>query len=244
MAGVILEVLFVPRKAETLASVRRAAEPMDLNLHICQDADEVERLLFCHRYDGLIFEHDETSEAVMRALRQSPSSKNAIAIDIHDESVSLQKVFGLSANFEIVQPLTVERTRRTLSLAVGLMLLGRRRYYRHPVELSARIVVKGPEFDATLTNVSEQGIGLRCDATNLQSGPVRCHFDLPDNSCSVMMDATVVWADKLGQAGCRIEQIHQGRDQYVAWISRLFHQDLTQPMTNPPVVSVTASLPA
>lgn len=244
MAGVILEVLFVPRKAETLAMIRRAAEPMDLNLHICSDTDEVERLLFCHRYDGLIFEHDETSEAVMRALRQSPSSKNAIAIDVHDESVSLQKVFGLSANFEILQPLTVERTRRTLSLAVGLMLLGRRRYYRHPVELSSSIVVKGSQFDAVLSNVSEQGIGLRCEATNLQSGLIRCHFDLPDGSGIVAIDATVVWADKTGQAGCRIEQIHQGREQYVAWISRLFHQDLTQPMTTPHTLSVGASLPA
>jgi hypothetical protein len=74
MASVILEVLFVPRKSETLSMIRRAAENMDLNLQICTDPEEVERLLFCHRYDGLIVDHDETTETILRALRQSPSS--------------------------------------------------------------------------------------------------------------------------------------------------------------------------
>jgi hypothetical protein len=228
MAGVILEVLFVPRKAETLSVVRRAAEALDLNLHVCTDPEEVERLLFCHRYDGLIFDHDESSERIVRALRQSPSSKSAIAIDVHDEATNLQTVFGLGANFEIVYPLTLDRCRRTLQLAIGLMVLGRRRYYRHPVEIPARIEVNGAEFDASISNVSEQGIGLRCESIRLQSGAVRCSFELPDSS-RIALAATVVWADKTGQAGCRIDQFTYGGDLFAEWISRLFYQGITNP---------------
>jgi hypothetical protein len=222
--------------------VRRTAESLDLNLHICSDPDEVERRLFCHRYDGLILDHDETSERIVRTLRQSPSSKSAIAIDIHDESVNLQTVFGLGANFEMVYPLTVDRCRRTLQLAMGLMMLGRRRYYRHPVEIPARIFVNGAEFDAVVSNVSEQGIGLRCDSVPLQSGEVRCSFDLPDNSSKVAVEATVVWADKTGQAGCRINQFSQGGESFAEWISRLFYQGITNPAITPSISRSPAAL--
>ncbi|HEY3927086.1 MAG TPA: PilZ domain-containing protein [Candidatus Koribacter sp.] len=224
MPGVTLEVLFVPRKAETLAVVRRAAETLDLNLNICSDAEEVERLLFCHRYDGVILDHDERTESILRALRQSPSSRGAIAIDVHDENVNLQTVFALGANFEIVCPLTVDRARRTLQLAIGLMLLGRRRYYRHPVDIPAQIMVNGVASNGWISNVSEQGIGLRSDTIQFCAGPVECTFTLPDNSSRVALDATVVWGDKAGQAGCRIDNIAIGREQYIDWLSRLFHQ--------------------
>jgi CheY-like chemotaxis protein len=224
MAGVMLEVLFVPRKAETVSMIRRAAEHMDLNFQICNDAEEAERLLFCHRYDGLILDHDESTESVLRALRQSPSSRTAIAIDVHEEDVNLQTIFALGANFEIVTPLRVDQARRTLQLANGLMMLGRRRYYRHPVEVPARVVTEGRELDAVLSNVSEQGIGLRCGSMAWQSGPLQCSFDLPDHSGRVVMEATVVWADKTGQAGCRVEAVSDGREQFMAWLSRLFHQ--------------------
>lgn len=229
MAGVILEVLFVPRKAETLSIIRRAAESMDINLHVCTDPPEVERLLFCHRYDGLIVDHDESTEIVMRALRQSPSSRGAIAIDVHDASVNLQDVFALGANFEIVTPLTVERARRTLHLAHGLMMLGRRRYYRHPVEIPAQVSAQGQRFDACLSNVSESGLGVRAEGVNLGAGPLQCMFSMPDCSTKVVIDATVVWADKLGQAGCRIEQITSGREQYLDWICRMFYKGIKSP---------------
>jgi hypothetical protein len=144
---------------------------------------------------------------------------------VHDENINLQTIFSLGANFEIVTPLSVDRARRTLQLANGLMMLGRRRYYRHPVDIPARVVVEGQEFEVCLSNVSEQGIGLRCNSSVLQSGPVQCSFNLPDNSARVVMNATVVWADKTGQAGCRVEQVSCGGEQFSAWISRLFHQE-------------------
>jgi hypothetical protein len=229
MAGITPEVLFVPRKAETLSAIRRAAETMDVNLHICTDPEEAERLLFCHRYDGFIIDHDGHSERLMRALRQSPSSRGAIAIDVHDESTHLRSVFALGANFEMVYPLTFDRIRRTLNLAVGLMMLGRKRYYRHPVEIPARILANGAEYDGLLTNVSEQGIGVRCDALTLRKGSLQCSFVLPDNSTRVLVDATIVWADKTGQVGCRIEQIVLGREPFIGWISRLFYQGISVP---------------
>ena len=222
MAGVTLEVLLVPRKAETLSLIRQAAERMDLNLHVCNDPHEVERLLFCHRYDGLIVDHNETTEGILRALRQSPSSRSAIAIDVHDDDINLQSVFGLGANFEMVHPMSVEQARRTLQLASGLMMLGRRSYYRHQVEIPARVVVDGHAFDVWLSNVSEQGIGLRSGCVALERS-LTCSFELPDDSVPVVMDATVVWADKTGQAGCRIEQITQGREPFETWLGRLFH---------------------
>ncbi|ABF42020.1 type IV pilus assembly PilZ [Candidatus Koribacter versatilis Ellin345] len=233
MAGVVLEVLFVPLRAETLSVIRRAAETMDINLHLCADPQEVERLLFCHRYDGLIVEHDESTDSILRALRQSPSSRGAIAIDIHDEDINLQTVFNLGANFELVYPLSTDRVRRTLHLAVGLMMLGRRRYYRHPVRLPATITTEGRQYSATVSNVSEQGVGIFCEETPLTSGTLQCSFELPDHTGTVAVSATVVWADKTGQAGCRIEQFLHGRDEFVNWICRLFHQETTAPVVAP-----------
>jgi hypothetical protein len=227
MAGVTMEVLFVPRKAETLSLIRQAAGPMDVNLHVCTDPEEVERLLFCHRYDGLIVDHAQTTEKILRALRQSPSSRTAIAIDVHDEAIALHSVFELGANFAMVYPLTVERVRRTLQLAMGLMMLGRRSYYRHPVEIPARITVDGRQIDVLVNNVSEQGIGMRTEFSALMTGPLQCSFELPDGSFRIAMETTVIWADRTGQAGCRIEEVTHGREQFDGWISSLFHQVTT-----------------
>jgi DNA-binding response OmpR family regulator len=227
MAGLTMEVLFVPRKAETLSLVRQAAGTMDVNLHICTDPEEVHRLLFCHRYDGLIVDHGETTENILRALRQSPSSRNAIAIDVHDQEIALQSVFELGANLAMVYPLTVEHARKTLQLAMGLMMLGRRSYYRHPVEIPARITVDGHQFEVLVNNVSEQGIGMRTELNALKAGPLQCSFELPDGSRQIAMEATVIWADKTGQAGCRIEQVTHGREQFAEYINSLFYQVTT-----------------
>lgn len=227
MAGVTMEVLFVPRKAETLSLIRQAAGTMDVNLHVCTDPEEVKRLLFCHRYDGLIVDHAETTEQILRALRQSPSSRTAIAIDVHHEAIALQSVFELGANFAMVYPLTVEHARKTLKLAMGLMMLGRRSYYRHPVEIPARITVDGQHFEVLVNNVSEQGMGIRTEANALKAGPLQCSFELPGGSFRVAMEATVIWADRTGQAGCRIEQFTHGREQFAEWISSLFYQVTT-----------------
>ncbi len=204
--------------------IRRAAEGMDVNLQVCTDPEEVERLLFCHRYDGLIVDHDETTETILRSLRQSPSSRSAIAIDVHDQDVDLQSVFAMGANFEMISPVTVDRARRTLHLAQGLMMLGRRRYYRHPVQIPAQAWVNERPVDAWVSNVSELGLGLRSENSVLTAGPIRCSFQIPGTTTDIRLDAAVVWADKTGQAGCRIEQITQGRDQYVEWLCRLFHR--------------------
>ncbi len=224
MSGVILEVLFVPRKAETLSMIRRAVETMDIHLQVCTDPQEVERLLFCHRYDGLIVDHDESTEGILRALRQSPSNRGAIAIDVHDAEVELQTVFALGANFEMVSPFSVERARKTLHLAVGLMMLGRRRYYRHPVEIRGEMLCNGQPIEGWVTNVSESGVGIHCDSVALSAGPLHCSFTIPESSERISMEVTVIWADKTGQAGCRIEHITQGQNEYVEWIYGLFYR--------------------
>jgi hypothetical protein len=224
-----MEVLFVPRKAESLSYIRQAAQSMDINLHVCTDPEEVERLLFRHRYDGLIVDHTEATESIFKALRQSPSSRGAIAIDVHDGSVNLQSVFGLGANFELVYPLTVDRAHRTLQLAMGLMMLGRRSYYRHPVNFPAQTIVEGKAIDVTVNNVSEQGIGFRTEAMAVSAGPLSLSFAIPGTSTRVEMDVTVIWADRTGQAGCRIEALHAGGTEFGLWINTLFHNLIEEP---------------
>jgi hypothetical protein len=241
MAGVTMEVLFVPRRAESLSYIRQAAQSMDINLHVCTDPEEVERLLFRHRYDGLIVDHTETTEGIFRALRQSPSSRGAIAIDVHDGSVNLQSVFGLGANFEMVYPLTVERAQRTLHLAMGLMMLGRRSYYRHPVSVPAQIVVEEKVVEVTLNNVSEQGIGFRTEGMAMQAGPLQLRFVIPGEAARVEMDTSVIWADRTGQAGCRIEALTAGGAEFGLWINSLFQTLIGHPSAAVPTGTGTSS---
>lgn len=224
--NVILEVLFVPRRAETMSIVRRVGEAMDMNLRICTDPEEIQTQLFCHRFDGFIVEHDDRTEGFLRSLRQSPSSRGAIAVDLHGEEVSLQKVFAMGANFEIVQPLTFDRVKRTLNLAFGLMMLGRRRYYRHPVQVPVQVTTDTQLFDGMLCNVSETGLGIRISSGVLKPGNIKCIFDVPESAETIRIEGTVIWGDPTGQAGCRISQIPQGQGAYLEWISRLFQKSL------------------
>ena len=122
------------------------------------------------------------------------------------------------------------------------MMLGRRRYYRHPVEIPARVAVDGQVFDAWVSNVSEQGIGVRCVGAALKSGSVNCRFMIPDAMVEISVDATVVWADKTGQAGCRIEEFRHGREEFVGWLCRLFHQGPAEHTTVVPAMMRNSGL--
>lgn len=217
-----LQVLFYARRQETLTVIRRAAENTDLVIEECSDPEAAVRLMHSNRYNGVILDHDANSAAILRELRTSPSSRDAIAVDVHGEEVPLQTVFALGANFELVYPLTVERARRTLHLAAGLMALGLRRYYRHPVEIAARAIVRQRPHDASITNLSEQGIAIRCRDLDWETGGVLCSFDLPDHQGNVVVRGRVIWSDESGNAGCRIEQFLEGREEYVAYITQLF----------------------
>jgi hypothetical protein len=109
------------------------------------------------------------------------------------------------------------------------MMLGRRRYYRHPVDIPAQVSVNGNSFDAVLSNVSESGLAVRAEGVTLAAGPLQCTFTMPESAIKVSLEAAVVWADKTGQAGCRIEEFTSGRDQYLDWICRLFHRETKSP---------------
>jgi hypothetical protein len=39
-----------------------------------------------------------------------------------------------------------------------------------------------------------------------------------------VLEASVAWADRTGQAGCHIEQVTHGREQFTEWLSNLFHE--------------------
>jgi c-di-GMP-binding flagellar brake protein YcgR len=110
---------------------------------------------------------------------------------------------------------------RCFSAAVGFMTRERRRYFRHPVEISATVVFgQGKELKTATSNISEGGMAIRCRGELPKGGIVKIVFTLPGSDISMEPKAEVAWADGAGRAGIRFTEMpDSSRQQLDHWLT-------------------------
>jgi hypothetical protein len=173
-------------------------------LHVRVDVEtEVERAsakLARSKIDALIVDCDlDGSAKFLRAIKQEPNTVPLLIIG----SARRKELKSATANFVFEKPISVEQAVHKLSAARNLIVNGRLRYHRQPLDRPAYISYgRTKPILTNLLNVSQGGVAIRSEQAISLPNAVRVRFTVPGSNLSVGAQGEVVWS-KQRDAGIR-----------------------------------------
>jgi hypothetical protein len=178
------------------------------SLHIGVDVEtEPERaleILARSKVDALIVDSDLAgTPGLLRGLEDS-FFQNTVPLVVLSGPSGKGDFDAKDATFVFQKPISVEQAVRTLSAARNMILNGRLRYHREPLDSPISVTFNRKDhLQANLLNVSQGGVRLQARKALPESGPVRVDFALPGTKRSLKLEGEVVWRNGHGEAGIR-----------------------------------------
>jgi CheY-like chemotaxis protein len=229
-----LESLLVCRDAEVVRVLRPTLEKLSIEVEVSAAARSGAEILTSSKFDAVIVDCDDLQGGVdvLRSLRQNASNKTSVSFAILNGKTTTQQAFEMGANFVLQKPITTAGTLRCFNTAMSFMVREKRRYFRCPLEMPVKLLFKqGEELKATATNLSEGGMAIHFDGTLAKNSTGRIQFTLPGTKVSMDPKCEVAWADGLGRAGIRFQDLPEiSREQLEKWIMKRLES-----VTNPPL---------
>jgi PilZ domain len=165
-------------------------------LHVRVDVepqlDRVSARLANSKIDALIVDCDlEGSTKLLSGLRQE---LNTVPLMIIGSASRRRLLEASDATFIFEKPISVEQAVHKLSAARNLILNGRLRYHRHPLDTPVSVSYgRAKRIHADLLNLSQGGVAIRMDpAVNLPRA-VRVAFTLNAGGLNIKVKGEVVW---------------------------------------------------
>jgi CheY-like chemotaxis protein len=225
-----LDSLLLSQDPELVRVIRPTLEKLSIDVEICHEARAGADILISDKFDAVIVDCDDLSGglAVLQGLRSTPSNKNSVAFAIlNGKKTTTQQAFGFGANFVLQKPISALNASRCFNAALNFMVRERRRYFRHPVKMSVRILLGDQTVQATSTNVSESGIALMLRNALPKGATPRLQFNLPETTRKLEFEAEVVWADVKGRAGLRFHNVpKEDLEHLEKWLDERLEQEL------------------
>jgi hypothetical protein len=165
-------------------------------LHVRVDVEpQLERVsakLAKSKIDALIVDCDlDGTTKFLGGLRQE---LNTVPLLIIGSPSRCKELKTSPATFTFEKPISVEQAVRKLSAARNLILNGRLRYHRHPLELPVCVSYgRGKRVTADLVNLSQGGVAIRTDAAISLPTAVRLAFTLTESKLNVRAKGQLVW---------------------------------------------------
>jgi DNA-binding response OmpR family regulator len=202
----MLESLLLSRDADVFRVLRPTLEKLSIEVEIYQEAKKASEILISEKFDAVIVDCDDMPGGVevLEGLRATPSNKNSVTFAIvNGKRTTTQEAFGMGVNFVLHKPLSALNASRCFNAALNFMLRERRRYFRHPVKMPARLMLGEREIKAESTNISEGGMALSLHHALPRNATPRLQFTLPGSSISLEVETEIAWADLKGCVGLR-----------------------------------------
>src|SRR3954453_9552582 len=96
---------------------------LDIKVEQVTDLAKAQERLWCQKYDGVFAEiDDEQGAGLLRLVRKSKQNRRSIAFALSGTAVRMNSAFELGAHFVLQKPLQVDKIKRTLKAALGLMM--------------------------------------------------------------------------------------------------------------------------
>jgi hypothetical protein len=161
------------------------------------------------RYEAIILLYDGSpaaSEMVQR-IRSGVSNRDSVVF-LMSTPEAQQTSFRVRANFFMNPPITEQSVITTFKAAYGLLVRSRSRWHREPVTGTALLnlgLIKN--VPASILNLSQGGMSVRCSQLLRQHQLVLMRFGLPGTDELLCMSAQVVWTRTDGTVGLRFNDI-------------------------------------
>jgi CheY-like chemotaxis protein len=198
-----LQALVLSEDAKTVKVLRRLLAELEITFEHCPQADGAMELLSRRKFDGVFADCDiDGSSQLLKAVRRSRTNQRSIVFAILTGDMSVRQAFELGANFVLYKPVSVERAKRSLRAAHGMMMRERRRHFRHPMD--SRVFLsfeRVKDLQATILDLSTGGMAIKTMEPLALRHEVHVRFALPGNADSLEGEAQVAWVDSFGRAG-------------------------------------------
>ncbi len=207
--------------------MQRLLEEVSIAMEVSADVSEACDLVDARKFDAVLVDCDDMlAVEVLLRLRRAPSSRRALAFALLNGVTNQEAAFAMGANFVLNKPLNTAETARSLRAARGLILQERRRYHRHPVDLSASLTLpEGKRLYVRTTNLSQDGIGIELLSIVPPGTCLQITFELPDSEVEIGAVGEVAWC-RGGNAGIRFREIlPKSRVHFRHWMDKNTPED-------------------
>jgi hypothetical protein len=155
------------------------------------------------KIDALIVDCDLAGTAELLCGLKDSFFQNTVPLVIMGRTTTKARLSEPEGTFVFEKPISVDQAVRTLSAARNMILQGRLRYHRQPLDTSVSVAF-GPKkiMRADLLNLSQSGLRMRSEKQIPHDGEVKVNFALPGTKLSLKLQGNVVWRKK-GDAGIR-----------------------------------------
>ena len=175
------------------------------------------------KIDALIVDSDlDGSSDFLRGL-PGGSFQKTVPIIIFSGSRRRGSPEESRATFSFLKPISVEQAVRTLSAARSMIVDGRLRYHRHPLNTPVSFKCGPKRVDAQVMNLSQGGLRVALTQPLPADGPLQVSFALPGIKHALKLQAEVAWQNHQGHAGVRfVSQQDATERQLQLWLEQSF----------------------
>jgi len=216
-----LEALVVLPDPDTLRVLQSTLGKLDVRVQVCTGTEGAREIMAKKKFDAIIIDCDDLpgGTEVLQQVRQERRNKSSVSFAILNGINNVRTVFQMGAGFVLQKPITITNALRSFHAAYGLMHRERRRYFRMPVEIPAKLNYgNGREMQVRTCNLSEGGMAVQAAAA-LPNDLYRIQFTLPGTDITLSPKAELAWSDASGKAGVRfLELTLNAREQLENWL--------------------------
>jgi hypothetical protein len=194
-------------------------------LHIRVDVEpqpeRVSAKLAKAKIDALIVDCD--LDGTTEFLGELKDELNTVPLLIIGSPSRRRELKSADATFIFEKPISVEQAVRKLSAARNLILNGRLRYHRHPLDLPVSVSYgRGKRVTADLLNLSQGGVAIHTDEAITLPSTVHVSFTLPGNGLKLSAEAEIVWRNE-NDAGIRFVNLGGRRTRDLQlWLAKQY----------------------
>jgi CheY-like chemotaxis protein len=189
--------LVVSRDSVAIQQLSESMQELAMSPVVCAEVPGALNLLNRRKFEAIIvdLEVGDQANTIVEKVRLSPANRTAVIFAISDSDAETASAFKAGANFVLRRPLSPIAVDRNLKIAYGLIVRERRRYFRCPVEIPAKISGPAkPEIQGQTLNISEGGIAISTPMPLGTGIKVQVEFTLPGSAARFAAEAAVCWS--------------------------------------------------
>lgn len=221
--------LVVSRDSAAIQQLSESMQELAMSPVVCAEVPDALDLLSRRKFEAIIvdLEVGDQANSVVEKVRLSPANRTAVIFTISDSDAETASAFKAGANFVLRRPLSPIAVDKNLKIAYGLIVRERRRYFRCPVEIPARI--SGPaelEIHGQTLNISEGGTAISTPVVLGTGIKVKVEFTLPGGRAKFAAEAAVCWS-KDNYLGLQFVSLSPNlASELQEWLARRLEQSL------------------
>lgn len=202
--------LLVSQNAEVLSTMTRVLDDFSIETDVCSKPSKVRELLSQNSIDLVVVDWDDDNSAseIVRQVNNSCSPRKPTIVAIVDQPASVSRVKQAGVHLVVQKPLTPDSSKESMRKAYSRMVRDYRRHARYAVMKSAFLRTSdGRSLVATITDISEGGVGLLTKDELAFGEVVKFSLLLPTAEKSIEVQARVLWRKQTGLAGGEIVEL-------------------------------------